>query len=292
MITRTMFSRVSLTGTRTGVAWPPRLQNRPVRERIGRVSALYAQERQRIIVERLRAHGRVDVVPLAAEFTVTTETVRRDLTILEKLGLARRVHGGAISLERLAFEPAGCARQAVMTAEKARIARAALNELPEEGTILIDGGTTTGLLAVELPRDRELTVVTHSVHVALTLSGRPNLQVVLVGGRLRGKTLATVDDWALRALRDTFVEVAFIATNGISAKRGLSTPDMEEALVKRASIACARRRVLLADHTKVNNDYLTRFAGLEDIDTFITDDGIDPKARSEIAAAGPRVVVV
>ena len=253
---------------------------------------MYAEERQRIIVERLRAHGRVEVVPLAAEFAVTAETIRRDLTALERRGLTRRVHGGAISLDRLSVEPAVGARRTVMSAEKIRIARAALTELPEAGTILIDAGTTTERLAAELPPDRELTVVTNSVNVALSLHARPNLQVVLVGGRLRGTTLATVDDWALRALRDTFVEVAFIATNGVSAQRGLTTPDLDEALVKQAAIDCARRRVLLADHSKVGNDYLTRFADLADIDTFITDDGIDPQARSDIAAAGPRVVAV
>ncbi|WP_410586235.1 DeoR/GlpR family DNA-binding transcription regulator [Amycolatopsis sp. lyj-23] len=253
---------------------------------------MYAEERQRIIVERLRVHGRVEVVPLAAEFAVTAETIRRDLTALERMGHARRVHGGAISLDRLSFEPAVGARRAVMTAEKTRIARAALGELPEVGTILIDAGTTTECLAAELPADRELTVVTNSVNVALSLHARPNLQVVLVGGRLRSTTLATVDDWALRALRDTFVEVAFIATNGVSVERGLTTPDLDEALVKRASIDCARRRVLLADHSKVDNVFLTRFADLSDIDTFITDAGIDPKTRSDIAAAGPRVIAV
>ncbi|MFC7613959.1 DeoR/GlpR family DNA-binding transcription regulator [Actinokineospora soli] len=253
---------------------------------------MYAEERQQVILDRARARGRVDVAALADEFAVTTETIRRDLTVLERHGVLRRVHGGAIPVERLGFEPAVAARDAVMTAEKERIAKAALALLPEEGTILLDAGTTTARLADVLPTDRELTVVTHSVNIALSMAGRPNLTVMLAGGRLRAKTLATVDAWALQALQDTFVEVAFIATNGLSVERGLTTPDPAEAMVKRAAIACARRCVLLADHTKVGNDYFARFADLGDIDTLITDTGIDAAVAAELGAAGPAVMTV
>jgi DeoR family fructose operon transcriptional repressor len=251
---------------------------------------MYAEERQQVILERARSKGRVDVTALAEEFTVTTETIRRDLTVLERHGVLRRVHGGAIPVERLGFEPALAAREGVMTTEKERIAKAALAELPEEGTILLDAGTTTARLAEILPADRDLTVVTHSVSIAMSLTTRPNLTVMLVGGRLRSRTLASVDAWALQSLKDIFVEVAFIASNGISAERGLTTPDSAEAMVKRAAIASARRAVLLADHTKVGNDYFARFADLSDIDTFITDNGIDAAVAAEIGAAGPKVI--
>ncbi|GAB3880860.1 DeoR/GlpR family DNA-binding transcription regulator [Kibdelosporangium lantanae] len=252
---------------------------------------MYAEERQQVILERARAKGRVDVAALAEEFVVTTETIRRDLTVLERHGVLRRVHGGAIPVERLGFEPTLSVRETVMTDEKERIARAALAELPpESGTILLDAGSTTARLADALPVDRELTVVTHSVNIALTLVTRPNVTVMLVGGRLRGKTLASVDAWALQALRDTFVEVAFIATNGISVERGLTTPDPAEAMVKKAAIGAGRRCVLLADHTKVGNDHFARFADLGDIDTFITDKDVDDEVAAEIEAAGPKVI--
>ncbi|WP_367138974.1 DeoR/GlpR family DNA-binding transcription regulator [Saccharothrix sp. HUAS TT1] len=253
---------------------------------------MYAEERQQVILDRARAKGRVDVAALAEEFTVTTETIRRDLTALERHGVLRRVHGGAIPVERLGFEPAIATREGVMTAEKERIAKAALALLPEEGTILLDAGTTTAKMADLLPLDRELTVVTHSVNIALMLTSRPNLTVMLVGGRLRSRTLASVDAWALQALKDSFVEVAFIATNGLSSERGLTTPDPAEAMVKRAAIGAARRCVLLADHTKIGNDHFARFADLSDIETLITDSGIDSAVAEELEAAGPRVVIV
>jgi DeoR family fructose operon transcriptional repressor len=244
-----------------------------------------------VFLDRARAMGRVDVTQLAAEFSVTTETVRRDLTILERHGVLRRVHGGAIPVERLGFEPALAARDVVMTAEKDRIAKAALAEVPAEGAILIDAGSTTARLAEAIPTDRELTVVTHSITIAMALSTRPNLTLMLVGGRLRGRTLAAVDSWALQSLRDTFVEVAFMATNGVSVERGLTTPDAAEAMVKRAAIASARRTVLLADHTKVGNDHFARFGDIADIDTFITDSGIDPRVAEDLGGAGPRIVI-
>jgi DeoR family transcriptional regulator, fructose operon transcriptional repressor len=251
---------------------------------------MYPEERQARIVELARSQGRVEVARLADELDVTPETVRRDLTALERQGLLRRVHGGAIPLERLGFEPAVGTRAVVLTAEKERIAKAALALLPAEGSILLDAGTTTGRLAEALPDDRELTVVTNALDIAVSLAHRPNLTVLALGGRVRSRTLAAVDVWALDALKDTFVDVAFLGTNGISAERGLTTPDPTEAAVKRAMIGAARRSVVLGDHTKVGADHLIRFGELDQIDTFVTDSDLDLELAGELEATGLRVV--
>lgn len=252
---------------------------------------MYAEERQLWIVERARLVGRVEVAALAEELSVTTETVRRDLTTLERHALLRRVHGGAIPIERLGFEPALAARDSVLTAEKERIARLALAELPDEGTILLDAGTTTARLADVLPSDRELVVLTNALPIAMSLSVRPNITVLMIGGKVRGRTQAAVDAWALQALADSYVDVAFIGTNGITTERGLTTPDTTESAVKRAMIRAARRTVVLADHTKVGQDHLSRFATLDEIDTLITDSGLDAQLAEELCGQGPRVVL-
>jgi DeoR family transcriptional regulator, fructose operon transcriptional repressor len=251
---------------------------------------MYAEERQQEILRRARAEGRVDVVRLAEELAVTSETVRRDLTVLERAGVVRRVHGGAIPIERLGFEPALSARDAVLTAEKERIAKAAVAEPPEGGEVIIDAGSTTGRLADALPADRELTVVVNAPPLATALAMRANVTVIMLGGRVRGRTLATVDDMALRPLSQLHVDVAFMATNGLSVECGLTTPDPAEASVKRAMIAAARRTVLLADHTKVGNDYLARFGSLSEVDLLITDTGLDDDVADELDQAGLRVV--
>ena len=250
---------------------------------------MYAEERQQEILRRVRADGRGDVVTLAEDLAVTTETIRRDLTVLERAGVVRRVHGGAVPVERLGFEPAVAARDAVMTVEKERIAKAALSELPDGGSIIIDAGTTTSRLADAIPMDRELTVIVNAPPLATALAQRPNLAVIILGGRVRGRTLATVDDWGMSPLQNMFVDVAFMATNGLSPERGLTTPDPAEAAVKRAMIAAARRTVVLADHTKIGNDYLSRFAQLSDVDLLITDTGLDPELSEELEQAGLRV---
>jgi DeoR family fructose operon transcriptional repressor len=253
---------------------------------------MYPEERQQWIVEHARSIGRVEVANLSDELDVTTETIRRDLKVLERHGLLRRVHGGAIPVERLGFEPGLATRDAVLTAEKERIAKAALAELPTEGSILLDAGTTTARLADALPVDRELVVLTNGLPIAMSLSSRPNLTVLLIGGRVRGRTLAAVDSWALSALADSYVDVAFLGTNGVSVERGLTTPDTTEAAVQRAMVSASRRVVLLADHTKVGNDHLAKFADLEDVDVMVTDSGIESDDAERLGSRGPRVVIV
>jgi DeoR family transcriptional regulator, fructose operon transcriptional repressor len=251
---------------------------------------MYAEERQAHIAEVARSEGRVENLDLAARLGVTPETVRRDLSTLERRGVVRRVHGGAIPVERLGFEPAVAERSLAHREEKGRIAERALEEVPEEGAILLDSGTTTAQLAERLPADRQLTVITNSLLIASALAGRSGLTLHLIGGRVRGRTFAAVDVWALRTLEQIFVDVAFIGTNGVSAKGGLTTPDPAEGEVKRTMIARSRRAVVLADHTKFESDHLVRFGELDDIDLVITDRDLDGSIASAIHERGPQVV--
>ncbi|NQX11080.1 DeoR/GlpR transcriptional regulator [Microbacteriaceae bacterium VKM Ac-2855] len=251
---------------------------------------MYAPERHQAILERARTDGRVEVRELAEHLSVTPETIRRDLTSLERRGLLRRAHGGAIPVERLGIEPEVAAREGHLAAEKDRIATAALAEVPDAGSILLDAGTTTVRLAELLPLDRRLTVVTHSLPVATVLAGRPNIDLHLIGGHLRGVTLAAVGPWVQQVLPSVSVDVAFIGTNGISRERGLTTPDLDEAAVKAALIRSARRVVVLADNSKFGRQDFGFVAPLSSIDTVITDDGVDDDIAAEIEAAGPEVV--
>ena len=251
---------------------------------------MYAEERQAAIVARARAEGRVEVASTADSLGVTTETVRRDLTTLERAGVLRRVHGGAIPVERLGFEPAVDTREQVATSEKEAIAKAALNELPVDGAIALDAGTTTLRLAEAIPADRELTVVTNGLPIATVLAGRPNLTVHLVPGRVRSRTLAAVGDASVAFLRDLYVDVAFIGTNGFSVERGFTTPDADEAATKRALIASAGRSVVLADSSKHGVNHFAAFGAVEDVDLLITDAGLDAARAGGLEAAGLQVV--
>jgi DeoR family fructose operon transcriptional repressor len=252
---------------------------------------MFAEERHQAILRLARAAGRVDVSSLSEEFAVTPETIRRDLTVLERAGQVRRVHGGAIPLERSGFEPTLSARAASFTAEKQRIAKAALAELPEAGAILLDAGTTTREFAAIIPSDRELLVVVNSPAIAMSLADRSNLTIWMLGGRVRQRTLAVVDEWATRLLENVRVDVAFMATNGVSIERGLTTPDPSEAQVKRSMMTAARRVVLLADHSKIGTDYFASFGSVADVDVLVTDSNVDRELIEELSDAGPRVVL-
>jgi DeoR family transcriptional regulator, fructose operon transcriptional repressor len=255
---------------------------------IGRT--MYAEERHLEILSRARAAGRVEVAGLAEELEVTPETVRRDLTVLERRGLVKRVHGGAIPVERLDYEPRLAVRREQHAEEKARIASAGLEELPDDGAILLDSGSTPEALARILPTDRELTVVTNSLPIAIMLSDRPNLQVWSLGGYVRGRTYSAVDEWARRQLSELSVEVAFLGTNGLSVARGLTTPKPTEAAVKAAMVEAGKRRVVLADHSKFTRDSFCRFARLSDIDVVVTGTEVDDDTATEIESNGPKLI--
>ncbi|MFE0894218.1 DeoR/GlpR family DNA-binding transcription regulator [Streptomyces rochei] len=251
---------------------------------------MYAPERQQEILRLARDGGRVDVVSLAEEFQVTAETIRRDLKALDRAGLLRRVHGGAIPAGRLDFEPDLAERESTAADEKDRIAKAALAELPADGTLILDAGSTVALLAAAIPRETSLTVVTHSLPIAALLADHPGIQLHLVGGRVRHRTRAAVDAWALRAYGEIRADVVLVAANGFSAEHGLTTPDLAEAAVKRAAVAAARRVVLLADSSKYGQEHFARFGSLSDVDLLITDSGLSPEDATAVERDGTEVV--
>jgi len=170
---------------------------------------MYAEERQQLIVLRAHEAGRVKVAELADDLGVATETIRRDLAVLESQGLLQRVHGGAIPAGRMvAFEPEVTARAQTMADEKRRIAKAALAELPDGGVIFIEAGSTAAVFAELLPLDRELTVVTNSLPIALALARHPTRTVLTVGGRVRRLSMADERERAIA--RTQVIEVDLI----------------------------------------------------------------------------------
>jgi DeoR family fructose operon transcriptional repressor len=266
---------------------------------------VFAEERQQLIVELVAASGRASVTDLAERFSITTETVRRDLAALEITGTVRRVHGGAVSPERISTTEESILERTVQRQpEKTRIAEAALALIPQgrSGSILIDAGSTTEALAGMLAAraagpatgttgDAELVVITHALPIAAKLSGERGVALHLLGGRVRGLTQAAVGQSTVDAAGRIRPDIAFIGTNGISAAFGLSTPDPEEAAVKAAFVHSARRIVVLADSSKLDAETLVQFASLKDLDTVITDATPSPALAAALADAGVEVVV-
>lgn len=262
---------------------------------------MFAEERQQLISALVAERGRVSVTDLADRFSITTETIRRDLAALEVSGNLRRVHGGAVPSDRLSTREESILERAVQRqSEKLRIATAALALIPEPttGSILLDAGSTTetlaDLLAQRAPSANgtdELVVITHAIPIAGKLSSTPGIALQILGGRVRGLTQAAVGQSTVEAAYRLRPDIAFVGTNGIHPAFGLSTPDPEEAAVKAAFVTSARRVVALADSSKLDAETLVQFATLKDVDTLITDSEPSAELAAALAEAGVDVVI-
>lgn len=247
---------------------------------------MFAVERQKFIVNKTRDQGRVDVATLAELLDVTTETIRRDLSILERQGLVYRVHGGAVPVEDVSEVPGLRERTELMAPEKRAIARHAVAHLPLNGSVLLDAGTTVAQLAAVFPTDRHLTIFSNALVTSEQLAHQASSAVYMIGGIIRPETLASVDTWALERLQSLEVDIAFIGAYGVSEHRGFSTPNPSETAVKRAMVKTARKKIVLADHSKLGQSHLTVFASLHEIDLLITDSNAPRKKIAELRNAG------
>ena len=246
--------------------------------------------RQSRILAVARVEGRVDVATLAADFGVSTETIRRDLKVLAERRLVKRTHGGAVPLESAAFESDVDFRSQVDLLQKQRIAQHAVGLLHGAETVFLDEGFTPRLVAENIA-DRRLTVVTASLLVAQALADSQSVTVLLLGGKLRGRTLATVDSWALRQLGELRIDLAFLGTNGITPEDGLTTPDPAVAAVKRTAAERSRRTVLLATDAKFGVSTFVRFADVSDLEAVVTGTEL-PEREAAAYAAHTRVIRV
>ena len=251
-----------------------------------------AEERQREIVRVARRTGSVDVTELAATLGVAKETVRRDLRALEDHGLVRRTHGGAYPVESAGFETTLAFRTTMHVPEKRRIATAAADLLGDAETVFVDEGFTPQLIAEALPRDRPLTVVTASLAAAGALAGNDNTSVLLLGGRVRAGTLATVDHWTTKMLAGFVLDLAYIGANGITRDHGLTTPDPAVSEVKAQAIRAARRTVFAGVHTKFGAVSFCRFAPVGALEAIVTSTQLPASEAHRYSLMGPQVIRV
>jgi DeoR/GlpR family transcriptional regulator of sugar metabolism len=237
-----------------------------------------------------RAEGMVSVAKLVDDLTVAPETIRRDLKALEQRGLVTRAHGGAYPVDTARFETSLAMRTDRWVPEKRRIAVAAASMLGDAETVYIDEGFTPQLIAESLPSDRPLTVVTASLPTAAALTSFESATVLLLGGRVRHRTLGTVDHWATRMLTEFVIDLAFIGANGISRQHGLTTPDPAVADVKAQAVKISRRRIFAGLHTKFGVSSFCRFAEVADFEAIVTDKALPASEAHRYALLGPEII--
>lgn len=248
--------------------------------------------RAKELLALVRGQGRIEVSESAKLLGVSAETVRRELRKLEAQGLVRRSYGLAFPVESSTFETALAERRQNFPEEKARVADEAARRLGEARTVFIDEGFQSLLVARAMPQDRELTIVTTSVLIAQELSARQNLQLIIVGGRVRGNTLGVVGGWAADMLRTLRLDLAYIGANGVTVSDGLTTPDPAVAHVKAAAIASSHRKVFMGAHHKFGVTSFVRFAELTDFEVFVTGTELPAARARAFTDAGAHIVQV
>jgi len=253
--------------------------------------SVFAAERRQRILELVRSSGAISLRELARQVQTSEVTVRRDLRALEAQGLLDRRHGGAVLPGGLSHEPTYSEKALVAADAKAAIALLAAELVSDGDAIVVGAGTTTQAFAARLTRHTELTVVTNSLLVAEVLVNARTVDVVMTGGSLRGSIHALVGGTTEQALATVQGTRAFISGNGLTAARGLSTPNLTVAGVDRALAAAAEEVVVLADHTKIGTDALLQTVAAEDIQHLVTDDAADPAELAALRELGITVHV-
>ncbi len=255
-----------------------------------------AAKRAEFILQELLLHGRVDAETLSQQLQVNASTIRRDLERLEQQNLLRRVHGGALPVDMLAYSAYayGLTFQENMSKqveEKTQIALAALHLIQPGDTIALSPGTTTTHLAraIRHAQLQPLTVVTNAVNIAMELSGLKGITLTLTGGLLLPDFFALVGPLAEQSLNQMFVAKAFIGVTGLNPEYGLTGPNQLEALTHRLTIQRAQQTIVLADSTKVGRVSLHAIVPISAARTIITNHDADPAILAKIQEAGVEV---
>jgi len=253
--------------------------------------------RAQAILRELLSTGKITVEEMAQKFGVSPSSIRRDLRDLERRGLLRRQHGGAVAVEPSLYEPfrhvsSFGEQEQQCTAEKRRIGLAAAEMIADGEIVSIGAGTTTTQVARGIRHRKNITIVTNAVNIAMELSHRDDLKVVMSGGSLSADWFALVGATAISNISETFVDKIFIGVDGIHSEHGLTTNYPDQAAIHRQMMRQARYRVVVADHRKLNITGTTLIWPASEIDLLITDRGASKSALSSLLAKGIKIHTV
>ncbi len=255
------------------------------------------QLRLTAILTALQKSGSVSVEGLSKDLEVSLVTIRRDLDGLERQGLLRRTHGGAVSIEPLFYEPfrndrSFQAQVERFAEEKRRIGRAAASLIEDGEIIALTPGTTTTEVIRGLPLNHKITVVTSTVNVAMELSKRKDLDIFVTGGHLRGEWFSLVGPTAAQSLSHLLIHTLFIGADGIDPKWGVSCYIADEAQINSAMVKHAQRKIAVVDHSKFGKIAGWRICPTSDLDILITDSGATDEMIAPFEKAQVKVMRV
>ncbi len=226
--------------------------------------------RQRKIVELVKSLGFVSIESLSTNFSVTPQTIRRDINELTQAGQLYRHHGGA-GLPSSVKNAAYTARKVMCMPEKRRIARLLARYIPDNASLFIDIGTTTEEVANALIHHKGLRVITNNLNVATILSENENFEVIVAGGVVRGRDRGITGKATVDFIRQFKIDFGIISVSGVDAEGCLLDFDYQEVGVGQTIISNSRKVYLAADHTKFGREAMVRLCNLRDIDALFTD---------------------
>lgn len=238
------------------------------------------------ILDTIASDGQVMVGEAAERFGVSDMTVRRDLEELERQGLCRRVHGGAVSAVSRSYEPAFAVRSEQSNDAKNRIGQDVADQLVQGETVFLDIGTSTLVVAEALRGRQSLTIITPSLRIASLLADEANLRVILTGGVVRPGERSLVGSMAETFLQQFFVDVAVLGVGGIDADAGLTEFNLDDAAIKRAAIGRARRIIVAADASKIGEVAFAGIAPASAVDVLVTDATLTHPSIAPLMDAG------
>jgi DeoR/GlpR family transcriptional regulator of sugar metabolism len=253
-----------------------------------------ARRRAQVILQELLRSGKVSVGRMAKRLKVSTATVRRDLSELEGRGLLRRSHGGAVPVQQPLYEPFRHVsnyqeQESQRSAEKRRIGIAAAELVADGEFLAIGAGTTATQVARSISLYTGLSVLTNAINVAMELSHRDDLKVIVTGGFLSGDWFALVGPGAIQSVGEIFVDKVFVGVDGIHHEHGLTTSYPDQATIHRAMMRQARRRIVVADHRKLGVTASALICPIDSVDVLITDKGATDEALAPFLALGIEV---
>jgi DeoR family transcriptional regulator of aga operon len=249
-------------------------------------------DRRDEIVRLIQATGKVRVEELSALFSVSSVTIRNDLSYLERKGLVDRVYGGALIRVAVAYDSALTDKAKLHVSEKRRIGAKAAELIYDGDSIILDSGTTTLEIAKHIKGRKDLSVMTNAVNIATELAGSSHISVMLTGGSLREHSFSLVGPQAESTLHEFYFDKLFLGADGFDLEVGLTTPNQLEAHLNAIMIKVSKETIMVTDSSKFGRKSLCRISGPGNISRVITDEGINREYFDHLVDQGVEVILV
>ncbi|GAA4140749.1 DeoR/GlpR family DNA-binding transcription regulator [Leifsonia shinshuensis] len=249
-----------------------------------------AETRQQQILEQLARRGEATIAELSARFDVSEMTIRRDLNQLAAAGVVVRTHGGAAPAASGSFEPPFGLRSRTNSEAKRQIAIAVAKQVLDGQTVILDGGTTGLAIAEELV-GRNITVCALNLRVADILSAESATRVMIPGGLIRTGESSIVGSEAERALQNFRYDLYVMTASAVDAAAGFTEWNLEDAAIKRASLAASRRTIAAVDSSKFGREAFARICGLDQVAAVVTDAAISSEQKRDFSVSGTELLI-